>query len=114
MLNTLQRKMRPVAALAGDNVGILANAANSLAATAAAPWRGYPSDVQEWICAECESDLMSYLFDPFNTSAQTAAANSQVAGINAGYGQLASLYGQAQGQLAGTYGQAVAPDKPFP
>ena len=49
------------------------------------------------------------IFDPFNTSAQTAAANSQIAGINAGYGQLSQLYGQGQGQLQSNYASGLQP-----
>ena len=49
------------------------------------------------------------LFAPFTTSAQQAAAGSQIAGINAGYNQLSQLYGQGQQQLQQNYTAGLQP-----
>ena len=43
----------------------------------------------------------------FGTGDQNAAAAAQTAGINAGYGQLANLYGQAGNQITNYGGQAT-------
>jgi len=49
------------------------------------------------------------LFDIFDTNAQQNAANAQIAGINAGYGQLSQLYGQGQNALTTNFTAGLAP-----
>jgi hypothetical protein len=49
------------------------------------------------------------LFDFFSAAPAQNAAQAQIAGINAGYGQLSDLYGQGNQTLASNYGQGLAP-----
>jgi hypothetical protein len=49
------------------------------------------------------------IFDIFNTSDQTAAAQAQIAGINKGYNQLEGLYGQGRQAITGNYTSGLAP-----
>lgn len=49
------------------------------------------------------------IFDIFSTEAQERAAEAQKAGLNAGYGQAADLYGQGRGALTNYYGAALQP-----
>jgi hypothetical protein len=49
------------------------------------------------------------IFDIFGTGDQNAAAQSEIAGLNAGYGQLSNLYGQGQNALNTNYAQGLAP-----
>ena len=52
---------------------------------------------------------MSSIFDVFDNQAQTQAANAQTTGINAGYQQLANLYGQGQNALTTNYTAGLQP-----
>jgi hypothetical protein len=49
------------------------------------------------------------IFDIFSTDDQQKAAQDQIAGINAGYGQLSDLFGQGRGALSTNYAQALQP-----
>jgi hypothetical protein len=54
---------------------------------------------------------MSYLFDAFNNNAQTAAANSQIAGINQGIAAATPFYQAGLSSLTGNYGAALQPQQ---
>lgn len=49
------------------------------------------------------------LFDIFNTNDQQAAANSQIAGLNAGYGQLSNIVGNANNNVANSVASSTSP-----
>jgi hypothetical protein len=49
------------------------------------------------------------LFDVFGTGAQRDAANSQIAGINAGIGDLTKSFGQGRGALQTNYAAGLQP-----
>jgi hypothetical protein len=49
------------------------------------------------------------LFDIFSNTDQRQAANDQIAGINAGYGQLSDLFGQGRSAINTNYADALAP-----
>jgi hypothetical protein len=49
------------------------------------------------------------LFDFFSAQPAENAAQAQIAGINAGYGQLSNLYGQGAQALQSNYQQGLAP-----